>query len=150
ITDLNNFSVPLIRYRIGDLAVAMDNAKPCPCGRGLPRIGQIIGRSQGMIVCANGTWLPTTFFAHLFKDYDYAVQQFQIVQKERGAFEIRIVKADQFSESAIQEILQSLRKFTGPETHIDVTYVDEIPLVRTGKRTNAVSHLDLDFQKLAD
>jgi phenylacetate-CoA ligase len=37
ITDLNSFSVPLIRYRVGDYAVAMDDT-PCGCGRGLPRI----------------------------------------------------------------------------------------------------------------
>ena len=150
VTDLNNFCVPLIRYRIGDLAMAMDNSKPCACGRGLPRIGQIIGRSQGMIVCANGTWLPSTFFAHLFKDYDYIVRQFQIVQKERGAFDLKVVKADQFSEKGMQEIVTVLRKFTGDDTRIEVVYVDEIPLVRTGKRTNTVSHLNLDFQKLAD
>ena len=42
ITDLNNFSVPLIR--IGDLAVAVDNSEPCHVGRGLPRIGHIEGR----------------------------------------------------------------------------------------------------------
>ena len=37
ITDLNSFSVPLIRYRTEDRAIAMDKT-PCDCGRGLPRI----------------------------------------------------------------------------------------------------------------
>jgi phenylacetate-CoA ligase len=45
ITDLNSFSVPLIRYRTGDLAVAMDDT-PCRCRRGLPRIGQIEKRAS--------------------------------------------------------------------------------------------------------
>ena len=150
VTDLNNLCVPLIRYRIGDLAVAMDDTKLCACGRGLPRIGQVIGRTQAMIVCANGTWLPSSFFLHLFKDYDYAIQQFQIVQSARGAFELKIVKADQFSEKTLALILDQLRKFTGADTNIDVSYVDVIPLVRTGKRSNVVSYLNLDFQKLAD
>lgn len=61
ITDLNSFSVPLIRYRIGDFAVAMDE-KPCGCGRGLPRIGRtqegvtdaIVGEPQRSDVPAGG------------------------------------------------------------------------------------------------
>jgi phenylacetate-CoA ligase len=43
ITDLNNYCMPFIRYRIGDLAVAMDPRDQCPCGRGLPRVGSSRG-----------------------------------------------------------------------------------------------------------
>src|SRR6185295_20378238 len=59
ITDLNNFCMPLIRYRVGDLAVAMDNTKTCPCGRGLPRIGRIEGRTQAIIFGPNGLFMPS-------------------------------------------------------------------------------------------
>ena len=37
VTDLNNNCLPFIRYRIGDLAVAMDPERECTCGRGAPR-----------------------------------------------------------------------------------------------------------------
>ncbi len=47
ITDLNSFSVPLIRYCIGDRAVAMDETL-CACGRGLPRIGRARERVQSI------------------------------------------------------------------------------------------------------
>lgn len=150
ITDLNNFSVPLIRYRIGDLAVAMDNSQPCPCGRGLPRIGEIEGRAQAIVLCSNGTWLPGTFFAHLFKDYDYAIRQYQVVQHEKEAVEIRIVPEKQYSPQVVNEILQLLRQYMGQEMRIDLVEVDEIPMVRTGKRTGIVSTLQFDFQALAD
>ena len=45
VTDLHNFAVPLIRYAVGDHAEA---AGPCPCGRGLPTIGRILGRTRNM------------------------------------------------------------------------------------------------------
>ena len=80
ITDLSNFSVPLIRYRIGDLAVAVDETEPCPCGRHLSRIGRIEGRTQAIVHCANGSWLPGALFLHFFKDYEHAVRFFQIRQ----------------------------------------------------------------------
>ena len=85
ITDLNNRCMPLIRYRVGDLAVAMDSSEPSRCGRGLPRIGRIEGRAQAVIVGANGNYLPGTFFMHYFKDFDYIVRQFQIIQQDVGS-----------------------------------------------------------------
>jgi phenylacetate-CoA ligase len=148
VTDLNNFSVPLIRYRIGDLATAVDQSVPCPCGRGLSRIGEIQGRTQAIVYCANGTWLPGAFFSHFFKEYDYAVRFFQVVQEERGAFTLKIVKGDQFSDAAYRELMTTLREYIG-ETRVDVEFVDEIPLVRTGKRTPVVSTVSEDFQRLA-
>jgi phenylacetate-CoA ligase len=150
ITDLNNFSVPLIRYRIGDLATAVDNGIACPCERGLSRIGRIQGRTQAIVHCGNGTWLPGTFFHHFFKDHDYAIRSFQVHQSRKGAFTLRIVKSDQFSDDAFGQILDKLRQFVGDssETAIDVQFVDEIPLVRTGKHSPVVSTVDDDFQSL--
>jgi phenylacetate-CoA ligase len=147
ITDLNNFSVPLIRYRIGDLAVAVDNAVPCPCGRGLSQIGEIQGRTQAIVHCADGTWLPGAFFFHFFKEYDYAVRFFQVEQAERGAFTLKIVKGDQYTDEAFETILATLRDYVG-DTRIDVTFVDSIPMVRTGKRSPVVSTVSGDFQHL--
>lgn len=150
ITDLNNYAVPLIRYRIGDLAVAMDADEVCGCGRGLPRIGRIEGRAQALVFCANGTWLPGTFFAHFFKDYDFAVRQYQVVQREEKAIELKIVPESGFSLTVQEEILQHLHKFMGEEMRIDVALVENIPLLKTGKRTGVVSYLNYDFQQLAD
>jgi phenylacetate-CoA ligase len=149
ITDLNNYSVPLVRYRIGDLAEAMDPAQVCACGRGLPRIGRIEGRSQAIVFCANGTWLPGTFFAHFFKDYDFAVRQYQVVQHRRDAIDLKIVPEAGYSSDVEELLLRELRRFMGEKMEIDVQIVDHIPMVRTGKRTGVVSHLDYDFQKLA-
>jgi phenylacetate-CoA ligase len=150
ITDLNNFSVPLIRYRVGDLATAVDNSQPCPCGRGLPRIGEIQGRAQAVILCSNGAWLPGTFFSHFFKDYDYAIRQFQIVQLSQHEVDFKYIPDLQCSLAVLQEIVTHLKTYMGDGMKINVLEVDEIPLVRTGKRTSVVSHLKYDFQDLTD
>jgi phenylacetate-CoA ligase len=148
ITDLNNFSVPLIRYRIGDLAVAVDRSIPCPCGRHLSRVGRIEGRTQAIVHCADGTWLPGTFFAHFFKDYEYAVRFFQVEQTEAGAITLRLVRNARFTDHALAELLDGLRHFTGETTVIDVEFVDEIPLGTTGKRAPVVSEVAFDFQQV--
>jgi phenylacetate-CoA ligase len=147
VTDLNNFSTPMIRYRIGDLATAVDNSVPCSCGRNMPRIGKIEGRTQAIVHCANGTWMPGAFFYHFFKDYEHLVRFFQIHQSEHGKFVLKVVRGGQWSEIGFDGLLDSLRRFVG-DTEITVDYVDSIPLVRTGKRSPVVSTLGLDFQKV--
>jgi phenylacetate-CoA ligase len=148
VTDLNNFSVPLIRYRIGDLAVAVDQSRPCACGRNLSRIGEIQGRTQAIVHCADGTWLPGTFFSHFFKEYDHIVRFFQVVQEQRGAVTLRIVKAGQFTDVGFEELMAALREYIG-DTAVEVEFVEEIPLVRTGKRSPVVSTVVEDFQRLS-
>ena len=149
ITDLNNFSMPLIRYRIGDLAVAMDNSKNCRCGRGLPRIGKIEGRTQAIIVGANKTWLPGTFFSHFFKEYDYIIRQYQVIQRKEDSIELKIIKGKQFNEKLFNEILIKLKKILGKKTEIIPFFVNEIPMLNTGKRTAVISKLNLEFQNLS-
>jgi phenylacetate-CoA ligase len=148
ITDLNNFSVPMIRYRIGDLASAVDEREPCPCGRELSRIGRIEGRTAAIVHCANGAWIPSAFFLHFFKDYEYLIRHFQIHQEERGSFVLKIVKNRQFTDVEFAHVLRELHNFTGDETEIEIEFVDEIPMVRTGKRSPVVSTVREDFQSL--
>lgn len=148
ITDLNNFCVPLIRYRIGDLAEQIDNTKVCPCGRGLPRIGEIKGRTQAIIIGSDGQYVPGTFFAHLLKDYSYAVKQFQIIQTKLGEIEIKMVKGKRFNEKTFKEILFQIRKYLGKNLKMKVRFVESISLGRTGKRQHSISKLNIDFQKL--
>jgi len=148
VTDLNNLCMPFIRYRIGDLAVAVDPEEPCACGRGLPRLGRIEGRVQSMIVGARGHVVPGSLFPHLFKDYDFVIRQFQVLQEEPGAVRLKVVKASRFDERVFEEALGILRRYLGEGTRIDVEFVDHIPMVRTGKRQVSVSKVKFDFQEL--
>jgi len=149
ITDLNNYCVPLIRYRLGDLAVAMDGGVPCPCGRGLPRVGRIEGRVQAIIVGTRGNYVPGTFFAHLFKDYDYVIRQYQVVQEEAGRISLKVVKASRFDEGVFAEVVELLKRYLGAEMKIDVEFVEKIGMVRTGKQQGSISKIEIDIQKPA-
>jgi phenylacetate-CoA ligase len=148
ITDLNNYCMPFIRYRVGDLAMAMDTSRPSPCGRGLPRIGGIEGRVQAIIVGTNGNYVPGTFFAHLFKDYDYLVKQYQVMQEKLNEITLTVVKGLRYNEEGFRDILQKLHRFLGSEMVINVRFVDSIPMVRTGKQQGTISKLNIDFQNI--
>jgi phenylacetate-CoA ligase len=148
VTDLNNYCMPLIRYRLGDLGVATDNSERCPCGRGLPRIGRIEGRTQAIVFGANGTYMPSSFFLHLFKDFTHIMRQFQIVQEEKGAITLKLIKAPRFEDETFEQLLALLRKYVGEDMKINVEFVDNIPLGRTGKHQSVISRLGVDFQHL--
>jgi phenylacetate-CoA ligase len=149
ITDLNNYCMPFIRYRIGDLAQAIDNSELSICGRGLPRIGDIQGRVQSIIQGTGGHFVPGTFFAHALKEYDYAIKRFQVVQEEPGAIKFRVVKGPRYSDGTLDEIKALIRQYLGDDLRIDVVFEEQIDMVRTGKHLASVSKLPIDFQKRA-
>jgi phenylacetate-CoA ligase len=147
VTDLNNFCMPFIRYRIGDLAAALDDSVPSTCGRGLPRIGEIQGRVQSIIQGTDGRFVPGSFFPHVLKDYDYAIKRFQVVQDEMGAIKFHVVKGSRYSDATLDEIKVLFRQFLGDTLRIDVIFEENIALVRTGKHLASVSKLPVDFQR---
>ncbi len=148
ITDLTNMCMPIIRYRIGDLAAAVDNSRPCICGRSLPRIGEIKGRVQALIIGESGQLVPGTFFAHLLKDYWFAIKKFQVVQNKVGEIDLKVIKGGRYSDALLEKILKIMRDYLGADTKINIQFVETIPLGRTGKHYHSISNLKLDFQKL--
>ena len=148
ITDLNNACMPFIRYRIGDLAEALAD-EPCTCGRGMPRIGDIQGRVQSIIQGVDGRYVPGAFFSHCLKDYDHAIRRFQVLQEEPGALRLRVVKAGRYSEDVLEEVKATFRQYLGDKLRIDVEFVENVDLIRTGKRLASVSRLPVDFQQRA-
>jgi phenylacetate-CoA ligase len=150
ITDLNNFCMPFIRYRVGDLAEAMDSKSTCPCGRGLPKIGKIEGRVQAIIVGSNGRYIPGTFFAHFFKEYDHIIRQYQVRQEKTGHIFLKIIKGPRFDQETFDKTIENLREYLGKETIIEVEFVDKIAMVRTGKHQGSISMIKIDPQKFQD
>ena len=144
ITDLNNKCTPLIRYKIGDLAVAADN-QPCKCGRGLPKIKKIQGRVQSIITTPEGNYIPGTFFGHFFKEYYYCIKQYQVIQMTLNQINLNIVKGDRFDNSIFKQVLNKLKQYLGSEILINVTFQKDIKLTKTGKYQAVLSHVPVSF-----
>jgi len=141
ITDLNNRCVPLIRYQLGDLAVATDSV--CPCGRGLPMIERVIGRLQSVILGTNGRYVPGTYFAHFFKEYEHAVARYQVVQEERDRLVVNLVRRSRFTPHTEAQLRRALAETLGHDMRIEFHYVDAVPLGRTGKAQAVVCRIPL-------
>jgi phenylacetate-CoA ligase len=147
ITDLNNYSMPLIRYRIGDLAELSPLLNSCPCGRSTTKISRIIGRTQALVEGGNGVLMPGTFFSHFFKEYFDYVKSYQIIQSADKSIKIKLIPTARMHSDIPLEITRGLKIHLGSDSLVTCELVDEIPLGRTGKRQSVVSELHFDFQE---
>lgn len=138
VTDLHNFGMPFIRYKIGDLGVA--TTRTCPCGRGLPLLQKVEGRVLDVIRTPDGRIVPGEFFPHLLKEFS-AVKQFQVVQKRPDLLEIKLVLRDGEQNGQLQRIEQEIRKVLGTAITVNLKPVDEIPQSVSGKFRVTISEV---------
>jgi phenylacetate-CoA ligase len=132
ITDLRNFAMPLIRYRIGDLASWQSGH--CSCGRQLPRLGQIAGRSTDFVVGSDGRLVSGVFLATYVVAQRPSLGQVQIRQEEAGRILFRIQRGPSFLESQDLEYLtQASREHLGEKSIIEFEYVEELAPEASGK-----------------
>jgi phenylacetate-CoA ligase len=86
-SDLENLAFPFLRYDVGDLAALV--AEPCRCGRGLPRLQNLSGRSTDVVRLPGNRLVHGEVFSHYFKKAA-AVGRFQAIQEAMGSVEVRI------------------------------------------------------------
>ncbi len=135
VTDLHNLACPMIRYVNGDVAVARE-PDPCPCGRGLARLGPIEGRVTETLRDGNGNAVGGLVFNILIGTMEHVVRQFQVVQRVDRSILMRIIPlvGSTIPEQAIAGIKEFGAKYL-PGAPLTIEYVDAIPLTRAGKRT---------------
>ena len=129
-----------------DLAEVLADHGPSQSGKNLPRIGRIEGRVQSLIRTMRDGWLPGTFFAHFFKDFDQIVRHYQVIQTEAGSVRILIVPDDHFSDESKTAIETGLRPFLGEGMRMTIELVETIPLLATGKRPAVIGKLAPNMQ----
>lgn len=129
---------PFIRYRTGD--VASLDATPCPCGRGLPKLGDIQGRSTDFIVAADGTRMHGLALIYVLREQP-GVAAFRIEQHSLEHTTVAVVP-ETGCPTDLEDIVQRrFRERLGGGVQVDVERVDAIPPERSGKYRYVVSHV---------
>jgi phenylacetate-CoA ligase len=138
-TGLLNPDMPLIRYRAGDRGRLPVKGDSCGCGKTLPLMGAVEGRSNDMLLTRDGRqvfWLNPVF-------YGLPVRQSQIVQEQIDKVTVRVAPGLGFNDSTARTIEQRLRSRMG-EVEIDLQIVEEIERTSNGKLQAVVCRLSTE------
>ncbi len=130
VTTLENYLAPLIRYEIGDYAMAVEGS--CSCGRTLPLIGKVVGRSINLFRLKNGElYLPWRIYDFLEGLDD--LRQLQLVQRALDHFVIKFVRDEPLAPEVEAAIKKRIADGIGGGVTVELERVDEIPRTRRGK-----------------
>ena len=141
ITDLLNYGMPLIRYKIGDIAV-LSNEK-CPCGRGLPLIHSLQGRVSQTFYTPDGRKVSSgSLVLYLVDEAPGYFGQVQIIQERIDHLIIRMTNDPPPGDELKKYQLEKVRELFGPEMKVTFEAVEKIDREKSGKYMFAISKVD--------
>ncbi len=141
ITNLQNRSMPLIRYEIGDIA-SVPEEDSCGCGRNTPMLGHVKGRTVNVFRTRTGTRVDGEYFTHLFYGKEW-VNRFQVIQKDYEKIEvyIELQKGKEPISSEINELKEKIRLVMGEGCKVKIQYKEKILPSSSGKNLYTISEL---------
>ncbi len=88
VTHMATGDYPFIRYRTGDVGVLSE--APCACGRGLPVLAEIEGRTTDFVIAADGTVMHGLALIYVVRDLP-GIARFKIIQWDLGRTTVQLV-----------------------------------------------------------
>lgn len=135
-TGLHNRAVPLLRYEIGDYAIASD--KTCECGRTLPLVESLTGRYLERVFTHDGRAVSQMRFSvKLGKN----IRMTQFVQEKIGEVDFYIVPDKNYSAEDNQEMFDDLKRAFGEGMTFRIHIVPDVPYHEPGKYRFVVNKL---------
>jgi len=138
VTSLRNYATPLIRYEIGDYG---ELGPPCSCGRSLPVLQRINGRTRNMLHLPSGSksW-PNFGFRKIMQVAE--LHQFQVIQHGLESIELKVVLDEKLKPEQEQKIKQFLCEHLGHPFAVNLTYHSDLPRSANGKFEDFISMLE--------
>ena len=138
ITHLATGDFPFVRYRTGDVG-SLSN-ETCSCGRGLPVLAEIEGRSTDFIKAADGTVLHGLALIYVLREIP-EVEEFKIVQETITRMTVQIVTSVSDTAELERKVTEQFRRRLGDSLVLNFVYVSTIEREASGKFRYVVSQL---------
>ncbi|MGA1841305.1 MAG: phenylacetate--CoA ligase family protein [bacterium] len=143
ITDLTNYGMPFIRYKVGDVGILSDRF--CPCGRSYPLLESIKGRASDYIMTPDGKLISGISLTENFAMLISGIKQIQIIQEQLDCLVLKIVKSENFSIETEKQIHKLFVERFGSKMRYRVDLVNSIQIEHSGKYRFCVSKLGKEF-----
>ncbi|HEX4934190.1 MAG TPA: hypothetical protein VFV33_13465, partial [Gemmatimonadaceae bacterium] len=127
VTKLQADAMPMIRYRIGDMARFPAGSRP---GHPAFALDEVLGRTLDRLHLPDGRWLHGIGIAHLMKDFP--LREFQIRQQPDFALEVFLVPNEGYESAHGAQILEVLAQNL-PGLPMALRLVDAVPHSRSNK-----------------
>ncbi|MCL6266244.1 CoF synthetase [Flagellimonas myxillae] len=127
ITDLFNYSMPLVRYDTGDVGMMEED----------PESGSLVftkvdGRKMDMFTNTKGEYISSHIIHHILQ-YK-GIQQFQFVQEDVGKYVIKLKVLEKLPIRVEDALRNQYLEYFGEDAELKIKYVKDIPLLASGKR----------------
>lgn len=140
ITDLLNYGMPLIRYKIGDVGRLSD--KGCKCGRGLPLLNNLAGRTADILYSPDGKRITAgSLVLYLIDEAPGLVGQVQIIQDKLDHLTIKMTDNPAPSPEVIEYQKNTVKRLFGEQMKATFEIVKEIPFEASGKYRFTINNL---------
>ena len=143
VTNLRNFGMPFIRYKIGD--VGRPSGDVCSCGRGLPLLSSIEGRTIEFLRVydkQSGRIVPVSPGVFEISLGHLPLKHYRIYQENLKKIVVKAVKDKGYSQEHTDFLSRYVRNYFGDEIVIEIEFVDYLPPLPSGKRPLAISKID--------
>ncbi len=140
-TSLYGYSMPLVRYRLLDVAALSPRA--CTCGTRFPLMEPVQGRINDFLPTPRGDLVSPHFLFHIFDQAGGSpVKEWRIIQHDLADLTYEYIPEHDFNAAALEKGMAAIRDRFGPGTKVRAVEVANIPMTPNGKRTCIVSRLN--------
>jgi phenylacetate-CoA ligase len=136
VTDLANHGMPLIRYQVGDLGVPTD--RTCACGRGLPMMENLTGRTADFLKSRSGALVAGVSLVEKTLTAIPGIEQLQIIQQKLDEFVLNVVQTPDYTPASEQELRGVILEVFGQDVRVDVVKVERLSQERNSKYRFAI------------
>jgi phenylacetate-CoA ligase len=139
VTELVNHGMPMIRYEVGDMGIWSED--PCSCGRSLPILAKVTGRTADFLVATDGTRVSGISLIENTLTALPGLRQMQIVQEAEGSARVNLVPGKDYDQAVADELVRILQKYLGGDFAIEIAACEEIPREKNGKYRFSICRL---------
>lgn len=132
VTRLDGRSFPLVRYKLGDLAIALEENQKCQCGMQYPLLAMIIGRDTDIVYSPSGKALIVHFFTAIF-EHELDIKQFKVIQREDETILVEYISDLNDPSSVLNRLEEKINQRCGEKLPISFLRVQSIAPTKSGK-----------------